>query len=70
MKTAFYFSDVVVVEGNLIGCIVKSWGESVHRRPHYDVYVRPWNRIVEFDEDKIQRYVVSKELSEEEKEWH
>jgi hypothetical protein len=67
---AFYFADQVVVEENLIGCIVKSWGGSERRPPHYEVYVRSYNAIKEYNESDIQRYIVSKELSEEEKQWH
>lgn len=66
----FFFSDVVVVEGCQIGCIVKSWQASERRQRHYEVYVRSWNAIKEYDEDRIQRYIVSKELSEEEEAWH
>lgn len=72
-KARYYFGDIVVVEGCLIGCIVKSWGasETGSKRPrHYEVYVRSWSVIKEYDEDRIQRYIVSKELSEEEEAWH
>ena len=68
-KARFYFGDIVVVEGSLIGCIVKSWGVATRGR-HYEVYVRNWNAIREYDESRVQRYVVSKELSEEEEAWH
>lgn len=73
MKSEFYFSDIVVVDGDQIGCIVKSWGASEtgsKRGRHYEVYVRSYNEIRDYDENKIQRYIVSKILSEEEKEWH
>jgi hypothetical protein len=65
----FYFGDIVVVEGDLIGCIVKTWC-SLRPAYHYEVYVRSLNVIKEYDQSKIIRYVVSKELSEEEKTWH
>jgi len=58
----FQFGNVVVVPGDLIGCIVKSWSNDTH-----DVYVRSLNRIVEFHESEIKHYVFSKELTEEEK---
>jgi hypothetical protein len=32
--------------------------------------VRSYNAIKEYNESDIQRYIVSKELSEEEKQWH
>ena len=60
----FQFSNVVVVEDNLIGCIVKTWGASKMRGIHYEVYVRSWNRIEEFDEDKIKHFVYDKELED------
>ena len=68
----FCFWDIVVVEENLIGVIVKSWvtysrGKSIH---NYDVYVRMKNAIVNYQENDIQRYMVRhKYLSEEEMEY-
>ena len=62
----FLFGDIVVVEDCLIGVIVKSWQSTV-RGNYYDVYVRNYNCIIEFDEDSIERYKVRhKELNEEE----
>lgn len=68
----FCFGDIVVVEGNLIGVIVKSWvtysqGKSIR---NYDVYVRMKNAIVNYRENEIERYMVRhKYLSEEEMEY-
>ena len=63
----FCFGDIVVVEENLIGVIVKCW---ISRENNYDVYVRSYNRIVNYPESKIERYMVRhKELNEEELEW-
>ena len=63
----FCFGDIVVVEGNLIGVVVKSW---ISRENNYDVYVRSFNGIVNYPESKIERYMVRhKELDEEEMEW-
>lgn len=64
----FYFSDIVVVDGDQIGCIVKTWEGG--RGYTYEVYVRSQNGIIEFSETEVQRYIVSKELSEEEQSWH
>lgn len=61
----FQFSNVVVVRKNLIGVIVKTWGASKLRGVHYDVYVRSWNRIDEFDEHEIKHYVYDKEIRDE-----
>lgn len=62
----FLFGDIVVVEKRLIGVIVKSW-QLMKRGNYYEVYVRNFNRIVEYDEKDIARYRVRhKELNEEE----
>lgn len=58
----FQFSNVVVVRTNLVGVIVKTWGASKNRGAHYEVYVRSWNRIEEFDEEEIKHLVYDKEL--------
>jgi len=60
----FQFSNVVIVKDNLVGCIVKTWGASKTRGVHYEVYVRLWNRIEEFDEDEIKHLVYDKVLEE------
>ena len=58
----FQFSNVVVVRKNLVGVIVKTWGASKNRGIHYEIYVRSWNRIEEFDEEEIKHLVYDKEL--------
>ena len=64
-KPNFLFGDIVVVEGNKIGVIVKTW-ESLH----YDVYVRMYNSIKIYDESQIDRYRVRhKYLDEQEMGW-
>lgn len=72
----FAFGDIVVLNGQDIGVIVKCWcapiaGPSVGKKgPHYEVYVRMANGICEFEEHEIERYMVRhKYLSEEEQEW-
>lgn len=65
----FLFGDIVVVEKCLIGIIVKSW-QSTKRGNFYEVYVRNYNTIMEYDEKDIARYRVRpKELNEEEMYW-
>lgn len=54
----FQFGNVVVVEDDLIGCIVKSWDDGTH-----EVYVRAHNAIRMYSEDQIRHYIYSKELS-------
>ncbi len=68
-----FFGDIVVVEEDQIGVVVKSWGASLtgtKRPPHHEVYVRSYNAIKEYSEDEIERYCVRhKYLSAKEKEW-
>ncbi len=63
----FQFGNVVVVENNLIGVIVKTWGASFKkggRGIHYEVYVRTYNAICEYDECDISHFVYDKEIGE------
>lgn len=65
----FCFGDIVVVEDNLIGVIVKSWCRN-NKDLYYEVYVRDYSIIKEYAECDIERYMVRhKELSEEEMEY-
>lgn len=70
---ALFFGDIVVVDEDQIGVIVKSWGASLtgtKRPPHHEVYVRLYNGIKEYNENEIERYGVRhKYLSDEEKDW-
>ena len=67
----FCFGDIVVVEGNLVGVVVKSWGKSLQGKPAtHEVYVRSFNSIVEYTEEQMERYMVRhKYLDEEELEY-
>lgn len=58
----YQFSNVVVVKKNLVGVILKTWGASKNRGIHYEVYVRSWNSIEEFNEDEIKHLVYDKEI--------
>ena len=61
----FAFGDIVVVEGELIGVVVKCWTNRT-----YEVYVRVFRGIKEYKEDEIERYMVRhKYLSDEELQW-
>ena len=66
----FTFGDIVVVEENLIGVVVKCWGRgcAIDGRPaHFEVYVRTYNKIKDYEAKDIQRYMVRhKELDEDE----
>ena len=67
----FCFGDIVVVDETQIGVIVKSWEESsLGTPPSHDVYVRSYNKIVNYPERDIERYMVRhKYLNEEEIEY-
>lgn len=63
------FGDIVVVEENLIGVIVKCWVSNLLTNPtkKYEVYVREYNRIKEYEWKDVKRYKVRhKYLTEEE----
>ena len=65
----YCFGDIVVVEEILIGVVVKTWIRN-NEKILYEVYVRDFNCIKEYEEDEIQRYMVRhKELSKEEIEY-
>lgn len=69
MQAKFLFGDIVVVEGNLIGVICKTW-QSNKGYYYYEVYVRKYNVIKEYNESDIERYRVRhKELNDEEMEY-
>jgi len=61
----FQFGNVVVVDDDQIGVIVKSWANNTH-----DVYVRSYNLVREYSEDEIKHFVYSKELTDDEKEYY
>lgn len=64
----YVFGDIVVIEGDQIGVVVKSWASKPEVK--HDVYVRSFNAIVEYTESQMQRYMVRhKELSEDELEY-
>lgn len=52
----FLFGDIVVIEGDKIGVIVKSW-KSI-RGNFYNVYVRVDEEVIEYNESEIERYKV------------
>jgi len=72
----YTFGDIVVVDKENIGVIVKSWitqlkgKDSGREKVNHEVYVRMHNSIKEYPESKIERYMVRhKYLSQEEKEY-
>jgi uncharacterized protein (DUF608 family) len=70
--TKFQFTNVVVVDEDQIGCIVKTWDhhwKSKNRKPgyYYEVYVRSYNEIIEYHEEEIKYFIYNKILLEDEK---
>lgn len=67
----YCFGDIVVVNGDEIGVIVKCWQKSLKgKEPEYDVYCRLESTIETFPESKVQRYMVRhKYLDDQELEW-
>ena len=65
------FGDIVVVDECQIGVVVKCWERSLMGSPpSYDVYVRSYNKIINYPESEVERYMVRhKYLSEEEIEY-
>lgn len=73
-RPVFQFGNVVVVEGNLIGVIVKSWGPIMRGgiqtdKYEHEVYVRSFNNIITYPEEVIAHFVYDKELTEEDMEY-
>lgn len=69
MKQPLYlFGDIVVVDVDLIGVVVKTWENN--KGFSYEVYVRNYNKIITYEESEMDRYRVRhKYLSEEELMW-
>ena len=67
----YCFGDMVVVNKDEIGVIVKCWQRSLAgHEAKYEVYCRMADEIQEFPESKVQRYMVRhKYLDEQELEW-
>jgi hypothetical protein len=62
-KPRFQFGNVVVVDGDQVGVIVKTWSGLGYE---YEVYVRRENRIRQFKESHIDHFIYSKELHKSE----
>lgn len=65
------FGDIVVVDDDQIGVVVKNWGRSSNgNEPFVEVYVRSYNHIKDYPLSKVERYQVrNKYLDEEELEY-
>ena len=71
MSKQLAFGDIVVVEKDQIGVVVKSWmGDNKGHEPSYEVYVRNYRMIKTYPLSEVDRYLVRhKELDEDEVEW-
>jgi len=66
----FCFGDIVVVNGNEVGVVVKSW-EGMNCEHNYDVYCRMSETIENFKESEMERYMVRhKFLDRQELSWN
>lgn len=67
----YTFGDIVIVDGENLGVIVKSWiGLVGEKGIRHEVYVRMYNNIKEYKEEDIKRYLVRhKYLTDEEKKY-
>lgn len=69
-KPKFLFGDIVVVDEYNIGVVVKSWLGNYRTENNYDVYVRMYNGIKNYNESEVDRYRVRhKYLDEQEIGW-
>ena len=68
----FCFGDIVVVNGDEIGVVVKCWQRSMKgKQATYEVYCRMLDRIMEFKESEMCRYMVRhKYLDDQELQWN
>lgn len=65
----FCFGDIVVVDDIQIGVVVKCWSGNTTGNS-YDIYVRSYNAIKNYNENEIERYMVRhKYLNDEEVEY-
>lgn len=66
-KSKFLFGDIVVVDHKYIGVVVKTWQDCHTNKFSYEIYVRMYNCIKEYNEEDIERYRVRhKYLNDEE----
>ena len=67
-RPLFLFGDIVVVDVDQIGVVVKTWENN--KGYTYEVYVRSYNKINTYEEREMDRYRVRhKYLDEEEFMW-
>lgn len=64
----FNFGEIVIVEKNLVGVIVKCW--TSQKGDNYDIYVRSYNAISNYSENEIHKFIYDKELTDEQLEFY
>ncbi len=69
-KPIFQFGNVVVVDDDQIGVVVKTWNPEDDQGYYYEVYVRSYNGIRQFNENNIHHFVYSKHLHEDEHDFY
>lgn len=68
-KQHLLFGDIVVVEGDQVGVVVKAWHDGSKSKADftYDVYMASMNCIITYPDFEVDRYRVRhKHLDEEE----
>ena len=63
-RPLFLFGDVVVVDADQIGVVVKTWENN--KGFAYEVYVRMYNKINVYEEKEIDRYRIRHKYLDEE----
>lgn len=61
----YQFSNVVVVENNLVGVVVKSWANNTH-----EVYVRYFNSVRTYKEKEMKHLIYDKVLDDDSLEFY
>lgn len=56
----YNFSDVVVVEDNMVGVIVKCWSDEI-----YEVYVRYFGAVKSYNASEIRPFIYDKVLEDD-----
>jgi len=60
----FQFGNVVVIDGDQIGVICKTW--TYKDTFTYGVYVRSYNNFKEFLEEEVEHFIYSEHLNQDE----
>jgi len=54
----FLFGDIVVINENQIGVVVKTWEKLSLNTYEYEIYNRMTNRIETYLEENVERYIL------------